>query len=858
MELRDYQGRVLEALKKYLQDVPARGAKAAFVLATERPYRDVPQMEQMPYVCLRLPTGGGKTLVACYAIGETAREYLQTDHPTVLWLAPSNTIVNQTLRALRDHQHPYRRQLDEQFAGNVKVMEIAEALYVTRADLSGAACVIVTTFQALRVDNTDGRKVYESNGQLQHHFDGLPSMLLALFTRPDGSVDYSLANVLTMRRPLIVMDEAHNARTPLSFTTLARFHPSAILELTATPETTHDPARERYASNVLAQASALELKNAEMIKLPIKLRTRPDWRLVVHDALDTCRQLAEQAARERAATGEYIRPIALFQAESVNGDDMNVDRLRQALIEDFQVSAAQIAIHTGTTPGLNGVDVASEACPITCIITVKALVEGWDCPFAYVLCSLSGVSTPRAVEQVLGRILRLPGAKRKTHDALNCAYAFAVSENFIRTAQNLRDALVEGAGFQRLEAQDLVVEIVGPQPGLFDRRVPVSSMPTLGALSPSLFQRVTFEPTRRELVVSGPVNAAEVQEITRCFSEQSDREAITRLILPDAPRIPTGVDRGPFRVPGLSVRVDGQLELFDDTHLLDVPWNIAECPANLDEAAFPSEAPAGMTGEIDVTDRGRVELTGFVDQLHRDLSLFGAEPGWTLPTLTAWLSQRVASHDLVPSQLRLFVLSALESLMRDRAWTIDRLAGEKYRLAKAIEAAIDRHRVSKRLQAFQNLLFGPQATVEVDPEQCLTISPEWYAPNSYYEGDYHWQRHAFPRVGELKSEGEEFECATRIDQHPNVRRWVRNLERQSRHSFWLQTSTDRFYPDFVVELLDGRFLVVEYKRGDSWSNDDNREKRKIGELWAAASHGRCLFIMPKGPDWPALHAALNA
>jgi len=856
MELRDYQQRVLDSLRNYLQAVLINGAKTAFVLATERPYRDVPQMEQMPYVCLRLPTGGGKTLVACYAVAIAARQYLQTDHPTVLWLAPSNAIVNQTLNALRNRQHPYRQQLDEQFGGNVKIMTIADALYVTRADLSGAACVIVTTFQALRVDKTEGRKVYESNGQLQHHFDGLTSMLLALFTRPDGSVDYSLANVLTMRRPLVVMDEAHNARTPLSFSTLARFHPSAILELTATPETMHDPARERYASNVLAHASALELKNAEMIKLPIRLRTYTTWQMVVRDALDTRRQLEEQAVRERATTGEYVRPIILFQAQSVNGDDINVEKLKQSLIEDFQVPSEQIAIHTGTTPGLNGVDVASEACPITYIITVKALVEGWDCPFAYVLCSLGNVSTPRAVEQVLGRILRLPGAKRKVHDSLNAAYAFAVSDSFIRTAANLKDALIEGAGFQRLEAADLVVEVQGLQPTLFDRRVRVSTMPRLETLPLPLLQRVSFEPETQELVVRGIVDTAEVKEITRCFTEDADREAVQRAILPNIPQQST-VDQGAFRIPALSLRIDGQLELFDDTHLLDVPWNLSDFPATLDETLFPSAAAAGTTGQIDVTDRGHVELTGFVTRLHEDLSLFGAEPGWTVPMLTAWLSQRVTAHDLIPSQLRSFVATAVESVMRDRSWPMDQVAAEKYRLAKALEAAIERHRTSQRQQTFDRLLFGPQAAVEVDPAKCLTIDPEYYAPNSYFDGGYPWAKHAFHRVGELKSEGEEFECATRIDQHPNVRRWVRNIERRPLRSFWLQTSTDRFYPDFVVELLDGRILVVEYKGGDSWSNDDSREKRRIGELWAAYSRGKCLFIMPRGPDWASLEAALN-
>ena len=235
MELRDYQRRVLKELEDYFKLArthgnDAHGARTAFVILTGRPYLDVPGIENLPYVCLRVPTGGGKTLIGAHAVYTVAEKFLQTTTPTVLWLAPSNAIVSQTLKALRNREHPYRRTLDEKFAGNVKVMELSEALSVTRADLTGAACIIVTTFQALRVDNTEGRKVYESNGSLQHHFEATSAR--DAFADANGVVTYSLANVLNMHRPLVIMDEAHNARTELSFDTLVRFRPSAIVELT--------------------------------------------------------------------------------------------------------------------------------------------------------------------------------------------------------------------------------------------------------------------------------------------------------------------------------------------------------------------------------------------------------------------------------------------------------------------------------------------------------------------------------------------------------------------------------------------------------------------------------------------------
>ena len=139
----------------------------------------------------------------------------------------------------------------------------------------------------------------------------------------------------------------------------------------------------------------------------------------------------------------------------------------------------------------------------------------------------------------------------------------------------------------------------------------------------------------------------------------------------------------------------------------------------------------------------------------------------------------------------------------------------------------------------------------------FTFEENRYAPNSLYANGYTFQKHDFRAVGDLDSKGVQFECATLLDQHPQVRYWVRNLDQRGSNSFWLQTSTDKFYPDFVALLQDGRILVVEYKGEIDWSNDDSKEKRALGELWAERSGGRCLFVMPKGADWPSLTKLLD-
>ncbi|MBI4568560.1 MAG: DEAD/DEAH box helicase family protein [Planctomycetes bacterium] len=865
LSLREYQERSLDALAAYLRAATTEGADVPFYRATGRPYIAVSALPGMPYVCLRVPTGGGKTFMACHAVGIAAREYVRAESVVCLWLAPSSAIVKQTLDALRDRRHPYRQEVDRAFSGNVEVMSLADALSVPRSRMDGAACVIVGTLQSLRVDDTEGRKVYESAGALQHHFSGLPAELSGELDREgEGAVVYSLANVLRLRRPVVVMDEAHNARTELSFDTLARLRPACILEFTATPETRHQPERGHFASNVLHHVSALELKAADMVKLPIRLRTRGDWRDVIGDAIAKQRELEAHAQEERNDTGEHIRPIVLFQAQPVSDKELNVEALKKRLIEDFKVPEEEIAVATGTTRETRDVDLFADDCLIRFIITVRALAEGWDCSFAYVLCTLSSVATARGVEQVLGRVLRLPGARRKNRPELNCAYAFAASDDFMKTARGLTDALVEGAGFQKLEAKDLVIADERESQALFDEgpmfaeaSEPVSETPNLTGLPAGLRSRVSYEPSTSVLTVRRPLTRRDEAELRGCFTKPEDHEAVHRIARKTRGEGPI---REPIRVPLLAIRSEGgTLEMFEESHLLDAPWNLATCDSTLGEALFPTVERAGVEGEIDITSAGRMEMIGYPARLHAHHSRLFGEPGWTDVELANWLDRNIPHADVPRAHSSLFILNVLSGLIKNRGITVEQLARRKYPLARAIEERIAEHRREQRKRAYAVLLLPDAAApLETSAELCLTIDGTRYDPGWCYDGPWRFRKHLIPVVGELKGEGEEYECAVFLDHElTGVDTWIRNLESRPQTSFWLQTSTDRFYPDFVVRLTDGRVLVVEYKGEDRWSNDDSQEKRKVGDLWAARSGGKCLFVMPKGKDFGAIERAIR-
>ena len=445
LSLKLYQASLLASVEAYFRACRREeSAKEAFhhtmlkLWGEQGGYRPIAGFDEgMPYFCLRVPTGGGKTLVGAHCVALVNRDLLQTEHSVILWLVPSNAIREQTLMAFRNREHPYHAALAE--AGPLTVLDLDEAKALTRATLDTSTLVIVATRQAFSQQEMDKLKVYEDSGQLMPHFTDLSSAQRAnLLPGPEGTIPRSFANVLRLRRPFVVVDEAHNVRTPLSFETLARFRPSGILELTATPDTQETP------SNVLHSVSAAELKTEGMVKLPILLETEPDWQKVLALAIDRRQRLQTIADREHAAGAPYLRALVLLQAQPhrQNVAALHAEALRDELTKNHNIPAEQIAIATGDQRELEDVDLFARDCPIKYIITQQALAEGWDCSFAYVLASVAELRSETRIEQLLGRILRQPQAQKRASPELNRAYAYVASRDFGATANALRDRLV--------------------------------------------------------------------------------------------------------------------------------------------------------------------------------------------------------------------------------------------------------------------------------------------------------------------------------------------------------------------------------------------------------------------------------
>lgn len=442
MEIKPYQRVVLADLTRYLELLnETRSYTAAFRRFWREKsapslgnYQDI--LPGVPNLCFKVPTGGGKTFIACNAIRPVFDALPFTKTKTVVWLVPSDAILTQTVQALQDAFHPYRQKIDVDFGGCVKVYTKQELLNGQNFNPSAVTeqlSIMVLSYDSFRGRGKEGLKAYQQNSNL--------AKFAEVLGKPENPIEKAdetaLFQIINQLNPLVIVDESHHARSELSLEMLTNFNPCFVLDLTATP---------KKKSNILSYVDAVQLKNEHMVKLPVIVYNRDSQNEVLVDAIDLRNKLEEMAAPEQQKTGRYIRPIVLFQAQPKGKENATTfEKLREKLV-DAGIPAEQIAIRTADVNELKNVDLMSPSCPIRYIITVNALKEGWDCPFAYILASLANKTSQVDVEQILGRILRLPHTTQHSQPSLNMSYVLTSSNDFGATVQHIIKGL-NSAGF---------------------------------------------------------------------------------------------------------------------------------------------------------------------------------------------------------------------------------------------------------------------------------------------------------------------------------------------------------------------------------------------------------------------------
>lgn len=329
MEMKGYQKAVIADLTHYLELLNETQnymtAFEQFWREKSAPglglYRNV--IAGVPNLCIKVPTGGGKTFIACNAIRPVFDALPVTKTKAVVWLVPSEAILTQTAKALKDTSHPYRQKIDVDFGGRVEVytkQELLNGQNFNPTAVTEQLSIMVLSYDSFRTSRKDGRKAFQENSNLAE----FPKVLGKPDSPIEGADETALFQIINQLNPLVIVDESHHARSDLSREMLANFNPCFVLDLTATP---------RKDSNIISYVDAVQLKTEHMVKLPVIVYNRASQAEVILDAIDLRNKLEELAAAEYAVSKKYIRPIVLFQAEPKGKEEATTfEKIREKLI----------------------------------------------------------------------------------------------------------------------------------------------------------------------------------------------------------------------------------------------------------------------------------------------------------------------------------------------------------------------------------------------------------------------------------------------------------------------------------------------------------------------------------------------
>lgn len=861
MELKNYQHQTLKDLDDYIHVLnESNSLSEAFNRYWEecrgvsihrmdsnylRPYSNT--VRNVPRVTLKVPTAGGKTFIACNAIGRIFQSLQIGDFPKVVaWFVPSDTILTQTLEKLQNPAHPYRHAIDSLFNHKVTVVDKEAALQgkgLKPEQLQSELVILVLSAQSF-VETVKAKKdvsseqnkpkAYRENENFfeqSKHFPH-PEKLIA------GTDPTALIQVIAQQNPVVIVDESHNFRTNLRDEMLANLNPRFILELTATP---------RDKSNIVSFVDAMQLKKENMVKLPVIVENRNSPRDVISAAIRMRNSLEKLAKENEANGGRYIRPIVLFQAQpKTDEDNVTFDKIKRQLI-DVGIPENQIKIKTAIKDELKGIDLMSRDCEVRYIITVNALKEGWDCPFAYILATLANKTSIVDVEQILGRILRQPYTAQHGISLLNLSYVFTSSSDFRNTIDGIIRSL-QKVGFSRKDFRDLTpepIEIPSLQP------VPTSKplfpvQPENEADKNEVDEELELdindvEEFKQELTDENEANdiqqlqqqAEQVSdEYAQIIEQQSDKGDIDPLASITPPEMYYPINEkfrevaSEMNMPifytktAPSVFTDDEWIPLEKT-MLSEEFDLSTKDADID---FTIVRPDGIT--IDVADSGNAvrknnqSLTDFIRNQYVDKSATTKKEG-----ISRQLAGMIKLDDVAELAIKKYVKRAIERLDADQ---IDNLIDNIYitrdTIKKKIESLLKDHwrkTFIKWLTTGRIKLKGHYTFIDK-----ITLQDELVGID---KGLY---------VAEESVNGFEYDAIAAIAEHPNVFFWHRNRDKKE----FVLNGFINHYPDFIVRMKSGRTLLIETK-GDHLANAESVDKIKLGNKWADLAGDKFRYFM---------------
>lgn len=853
MQLKQYQQQTLKDLEEYIQILngsdklseayrkfweDCRGLSLSLTDSTYiHPY--INTVNGVARVTLKVPTAGGKTFIACNAIRRIFDTLRTCTGPKVVaWFVPSDTILKQTLEKLQDPRHPYRQTIDALFNHQVIVVDKDAAMHgqgFNPEQLKSQLVILVLSAQSfianIRAKNSD----IEQNKPKALRENGNFLELSKHYTQPEKLIEgidiTALIQAIAQQSPLVIVDESHNFRTELRNDLLSKINPRFILELTATP---------RDTSNIVSFVDAMQLKKENMVKLPVMVENRNKPKDVLSASIRMRDSLEKLAIEMEQRGGRYIRPIVLFQAQPRTDDDnVNFDKIKQLLL-NLGIPEAQIKIKTANKDELEGLDLMSRDCEVRYIITVNALKEGWDCPFAYILATLANKTSRVDVEQILGRILRQPYTVRHDNDLLNLSYVFTSSNDFRETVEDIVRSL-QKAGFSRKDFREITPV----------QSVESKSMPAQQTLSMFKESKENGQDEEHREVNDNEIEELDLGNVEELKAELSSDNAVDEIanlqtqaqqlsdeynqiieeqeqagdIDPLAPIIPRekmySINEqykdvaANMNIPTFHIQTN-QSQIFTDNwieldkSMLSQGFDLSKEDANIEFKTFrPDAVTIDVASSGDAVRRANRALTEEVRKY------FLENPATSKKRLCGQIAGMIKLDDVGEFAIQDFVSRAISGRDADEIRNlITNMSDTCEAIKKKIEELLDvyREKIFTRLVAIKKIKLKGHYTF-IDKismkDELVGIDKGLYAAEERVNG---------------------FECdvVSAIADHPNVLFWHRNRKNKE---FCINGFINH-YPDFIVKMKSGATIIVETK-GDHLDNSDTAKRISLGNKWAS-------------------------
>lgn len=849
MELKNYQIQVISDLERFLELlIEKQSISSAYsTLWNEKgvnvgidgmpPYKT--ELAGVPQVCFKVPTGGGKTFLAANSI-KPIFDSMPHIHPkAVVWLVPSDAILTQTYRTLTDKNHDYRKKIDVDFGNKVEIyskQQLLNGQNFNPTSVSDNLSVFVLSYDSFRTSKKDGRKAYQENGSL------LP---FVRFKQDSGSLledtdETALIQVIRKLNPVVIVDESHHATSKLSKEMLQNFNPSFVLDLTATP---------KNGSNIISFVDARQLKAENMVKLPVIVYNRKSQEDVFVSAISLRRKLENEAVEEQKNGGRYIRPIVLFQAQPrTNDDSTTYDKIKHTLI-DMGIPESEIAIKTADRDELKNIDLSSKDCSIRYIITVNALKEGWDCPFAYILATVANRTSSIDVEQILGRILRLPNTRKNEREVLNLSYVITSSNAFYATLDKVVAGL-NAAGFTSKDYRidDYVeqdTEFSVEQAGNIQTELKLDNDVTDDTNNVSdEIDSLNIDFVREQIspfVNNDNMESQSQSEVNDVVTDMLDHAKTqnelywqdfeeTEEYLPVPPEV--GNKMKHYKVNQLYASEAGQIEipqfmietgrsLFSEhEHQVLTKENLYAGFSLLDkDTVIDFDSIDSEIARIDIDDSDAMpkawKLQGFDSQNVKQW--FDEQPSDRKMRLCKdMIIKKLSKNNAINDRdLEVYVDRIIQNLTEDQLTDMEQTPGiYVLKINKKVNSLLNEYAKKMFFEWVEQDKISCQSSYklpkEISPTETIASIPKsLYNEEEKFDTEY--ERKVVMELSSLK----------------NIKWWHRNMARKG---FAINGAVNA-YPDLMVRTESGKLLLIETK-GDQLENSESREKAEIGAKWA--------------------------